>query len=138
MTSLHLGAVMVGPKLADRVRCPSGGRPQTLQLLIHKLQVNLHPMHCIGGCVNQRHQVSLCESSQQSCFYLWTHLETNNLCIVRIGKPPILATKYMFPLGQLTAQLYKKQSQYRKPSSFENLLLKGGVQQAGRSCQLSE
>ena len=41
----------------------------------------------------------------------------------RIGKPFTLATKYMFSLEQLKAQLYKKQSQYKKSSSFKMRLL---------------
>ena len=46
-----------------------------------------------------------------------------NLYRNRIKKPLILATKYMFSLEQLKAQLYKKQSQYKKSSSFKMALL---------------
>ena len=46
-----------------------------------------------------------------------------NLYKNRIGKPFILATKYIFSLEQLKAQLNKKQSQYKKSSSFKMGLL---------------
>lgn len=48
---------------------------------------------------------------------------SKNLYLKNTEKPRIVTTKYMFSLEQLKAELYKKQSQYKKSSIFKNVLL---------------